>query len=511
MSKDGGLVQKKRLMINTVSSMILQITTIICGLIIPRLILRAFGSEINGLVNSITQFLGLISFMELGVGAVVETSLYKPLAEHDMEELSKVMTSARRFFRTIARILFVYVSILFFLYPVIVKNNFNWLYSSSLVLILSITAFMQYYFGIVNKLLLNSDQKGYIQYILHTVCLVLNALTCFVLIKIGCTIHIVRLASAVVFLIQPITMYAYVNKHYNIDYSIQYTEEPIKQKWNGIAQHVSQIVLDGTDTIVLTIFATLKDVSIYHVYYVVVHGVRTLTQSLSSGIQPLIGHLWAKKETEDLLRAFRRFEWIVHTVTTYAYSCIAALIVSFVTIYTSGVNDADYYRPAFALILSLANCMRCLRLPYNVMVLAAGHYKQTQASYIIAAALNLVISIIVVSFWGLIGVAVGTLIAMSFQTLWLAWYTSRHLIEWPLKNVLKHFIVDALLFCITLLIGNLFELSDISFVGFLILAVKVAVLALVPTLGINFLLYRDDTVACARLILSRFTSVKNTR
>ena len=499
-------MRKKRLIVNTISSMIMQATTIIVGLIIPRLTLKAFGSDVNGLVNSITQFLGLISFLELGVGAVVETSLYKPLVERNLEEISKVMASARKFFRTLARILFVYVIVLFFLYPIITDNSFDWLYSSTLVLILSITAFMQYYFGIVNKLLLNADQKGYIQYILHTICLMLNAVFCYLMIIAGCTIHIVKLVSALIFLIQPVTMYVYVKRQYNIDYSIKYTEEPIKQKWNGIAQHISQIVLDGTDTIVLTVFATLKDVSIYHVYYVVVHGIRTLTQSLSSGIQPLIGHLWAKNDTVNLLRTFKRFEWIVHTVTTFAYSCTAVLIVAFVTVYTKGVNDANYYRPAFAIILSLANGIRCLRLPYNVMVLAAGHYKQTQHSYIIAATLNLVISVLVVHFWGLIGVAVGTLIAMSYQTIWLAWYTSRHLIDWPLRNVVKHFTVDAVLFFIIHLIGKLFELSSVSFVSFFALAVKVAAIALIPTIGINLLFYRDETVSSVKSLRSRVVS-----
>ena len=71
--------RKKRLILNTCSSLIFQVITIVCGFILPRLILEAFGSAVNGLVNSITQFLAIISFLELGVGAVIQSSLYKPL------------------------------------------------------------------------------------------------------------------------------------------------------------------------------------------------------------------------------------------------------------------------------------------------------------------------------------------------------------------------------------------------------------------------------------------------
>ena len=72
----------------------------------PRLILKTYGSEVNGLINSISQFLAVISFLEMGVGAVVQSSLYKPLAERNDEEISKIVSSANKFFSKIAFIQF---------------------------------------------------------------------------------------------------------------------------------------------------------------------------------------------------------------------------------------------------------------------------------------------------------------------------------------------------------------------------------------------------------------------
>ena len=97
-------MRKKKLAKNTISSLIFQVTTIVCGFILPRLILLYYGSETNGLVNSITQFLSIISFLELGVGAVVQSSLYKPLSKNDSVEVSKIVKSANKFFRTLAKI-----------------------------------------------------------------------------------------------------------------------------------------------------------------------------------------------------------------------------------------------------------------------------------------------------------------------------------------------------------------------------------------------------------------------
>ena len=111
------VLQKKLLARNTLSSLLYQITAIICGFIVPRLILSHFGSEINGLTQSIIQFLHVIAFLEMGVGAVVESSLYKPLAEKNDIEISKILVSANKFFRNLAFILAVYVVVLIFIYP----------------------------------------------------------------------------------------------------------------------------------------------------------------------------------------------------------------------------------------------------------------------------------------------------------------------------------------------------------------------------------------------------------
>ena len=121
-------MRKKLLAKNTVASMLSQLTALICGFILPRFFLQHFGSEVNGLVNSITQFLGAISFLELGIGAVVQSALYKPLADKDDQKISCVVVSANRFFQRLAKILLVYVIVLVVAYPVIVNQNFGYFF-----------------------------------------------------------------------------------------------------------------------------------------------------------------------------------------------------------------------------------------------------------------------------------------------------------------------------------------------------------------------------------------------
>lgn len=476
---------------NTAASLIAQITTLICGFILPRLFLQHYGSEVNGLVNSISQFLSVIAFLELGVGAVVQSSLYKPLAEKNNEQISKVMVSANKFFQRLARILLIYVISLMIIYPYIANQNFGFIYTATLIAAISISSFAQYYFGIVNSLLLNADQRGYIQYNAQTVTIILNTIVCAIMISMNGTIQVVKLATSLIYLARPIILQIYVNNHYTINWKIKYTQEPIKQKWNGVAQHVASVVLDGTDTIVLTVFSTLSNVSIYSVYFLVVKGVKTLFLSVTNGIQALIGELWAKQELDQLKSFFGWIEWLIHTGTTYVFSCTAALIVPFIQVYTLGIRDANYIQPTFAILLTLANAMHCLRLPYNIMVLAAGHYKQTQRNYIVAAILNIVVSVLTVKIWGLIGVAIGTLVAMTYQTIWLAIYDSRHFIYWPLKKVIRQFLVDIISSFLIISFGSHIVLKDITYFNWFFMAIKVAIVALFVAFCLNSLFYRS--------------------
>ena len=72
---------------NILTSLLSQIVLLICGIIVPRLMIGAFGSEAYGATSSITQFLAYITLLEGGVGGVARAVLYKPLAQKDIERI----------------------------------------------------------------------------------------------------------------------------------------------------------------------------------------------------------------------------------------------------------------------------------------------------------------------------------------------------------------------------------------------------------------------------------------
>lgn len=492
------------LLYNSIAPLIYQVATVICGFILPRLILGHFGTEVNGLVNSITQFLGIIAFLELGVGAVVQSSLYKPLADNDNVTVSKVITSADKFFRHLGYILAIYVIVMLFYYPYLVKQNFSFTFTATLIIAISVRSFAQYFFGIVNRLLLLADQKAYIQYIAQTLAVITNTLGCYILIALDCSVQVVYGMTSVIFFLQPLAIHLYIKKHYALNRKIHYDVEPIKQKWNGIAQHIAAVILTGSDTVILTVFSSLVNVSIYAVYYLPMSGSRLIIMSMISGIMALIGNLWAKQDLKELRKVFAWTEWLIHTGTTLIFTLTAVLIVPFVQVYTHGVSDANYIQPLFGVLLVAVNSGHCLRLPYNIMILAAGHYKQTQHNYIIAAVMNIVISIIGVKQFGLIGVTLGTMAAMVYQTVWMAWYNSKNFIQWPMRKFFKQMVVNAVSAVSIFIVTGYFTMTGVSYLEWIVLAIKVTACGIFVAFLVNYIFYKEFMLKITQKIARRF-------
>ena len=484
-------MRKKRLIYNTASALMNEFILLVCDFILPRQILLSYGSDVNGLVTSITQFLGFIALTEMGVGAVVKSALYKPLATNDEVETSRILKSARNFFNKIGRVLLIYILILCAAYPLITRSVFDYAFIVPLILAISISSIALYYFGIVNQLLLTADQRSYIYLLLNAGSMIINTITSVLLIRAGMGIQIVKFAAALALLIKPIGMAWYVNLHYKIDKKIDLPYEPIKQKWNGIAQHLAAFVLGHTDVIVLTTFSTLKNVSIYNVYYMVVAGIRRLLTTAMTGVDALFGHSYAKKDP-GLIRYFAMYEWIMHTGVTLLFSVTAMLLCPFISIYTKGVHDTNYIYPIFGALLVSAYGAYCIRLPYNTMVLAAGHYKETQTSAIIEAGINVVVSVILVNWFGLYGVAIGTLVAMLYRSCYLAYYLSKAILNRPFANYIKHMAVDIVVI-VMIYYSTKWLLTDVDgYLEWILLAIKVFVIGAIEVVVMNVVIYRTE-------------------
>lgn len=496
-------MREKYLKYNTITSIIYQIIVIACGFILPRAILSCYGSEVNGLVNSITQFLSIVALMEMGVGSAVSSTLYKPLAEKNWKKVSETITAACSFFNKFAIGLLVYVIILSLVYPYINNGKFDHIYTASLIIIISANSFSQFYIGVVDNILLSADQKSYITYVSQAISHLANTVLCVVFIKLGFGIHIVKSITAAIYIIRPLIVKAYINRHYPINKHIKCEIEPLKQKWNAIAQHISECVLDFTDVMVLTVFATLADVSVYSVYNLIVFNVKQFFLTGTYGTMSLMGNLWACNEKEKLYDFFDKMEFFIHVAVIAIYGCTYVLIIPFITVYTYGVNGANYIQPVFAFLICLAHVMNCLRLPCFILIKAVGHYKQTQNYFIIAAFMNITISILLVKQFGLVGVAIGTLISMLYQTVCLTGYCYKNILKRPYKIFVKQMGIDIVVYILIIISTRWVQLSSVSYISWIVLAVIVAVIVFSITFTVNLLLEPTKMKSICRILFNK--------
>ena len=498
--------RKKKLALNSITSVAHQLVAIICGFITPRLILSAFGSDINGLVSSITNFLGIISLIELGVGTVVNSSLFEPLARHDVAWISKIYVSADRFFKRIALILLLYTLFLLFTYPYIIDVKYDFWFTASLIITICIDFFSRYYFGITNSILLSSDQKAYINNIIIIVTLIINTFSVALLIYMGMSIQVVKMATSVIFLARPVFLSWYVARHYEINRKIDFAEEPIKQKWNGIAQHFAAFSLNTMPMVFLTCFSTLSNVSVYATYNLVTTGIINFFSSATSGIFSYFGDMWAREEKETLREDFYFFEWLIHNAAVLIFGCTGMLIVSFVQVYTRGITDANYIQPVFSALLVSAFAVRILRLPYNYLILATGHYKQTQHNYIIATGLIIAVSLFAVPEFGLKGVAAGMLAAMIYQTVWMAWYDYKTFLQDPMNHFYKIIIFDIIFVLIGISVSSSIQMSSVSYFSWAVQGLSIFSVWTVVMMVLNLLFYRTE---CKKISVFILRKVRN--
>lgn len=495
--------RKQKLSLNTISSISKQVVSTICGFILPRLFLTHYGSGVNGLVSSISQFLSFASIFDAGMGVVIEASLYKPLAEKNQIGISRVLTSGQNFYYKIAIIYIIYVIGLIFTYPFLVNNSYDYFYIATLIIAISISSFGQYCFGVVNMVFLSADQRTYVNSIAYIITILLNTIIGATLINLNCSVQVVKLVASLTFLLRPIILKIYVKHHYQLNWHQNYDKEPIKQKWNGFAQHIAALVLQNTDIVILSVFSTLKNVSIYSVYYLVVHSIQEVINAVTVGIRPLLGDMLARKEMKKLDQVFSVIEWAMHTGTTYIFGMTMILLVPFVLVYTEGVTDANYNVPLFSFLICLAYYVNSSRYPYQAIITVAGHFKQTQLSSIIEVIINIVISVVCVFKFGLVGVAFGTVIAMTYRTLYFIYYLHENILFRAFSKFIKMEVVDIITLVIMLTSTSFLQLEKLNYLSWMKMAVIAGTICSVECVIINLIFNRKIVSDVMRLLLKK--------
>lgn len=492
----------QKAVVNFAVSAASEIAALLVGLIVPRLILTNFGSVYNGITHSISQFISYIAIMKAGIGAATKAALYKPLAENNNQDISAIVIATQKFMRKIASIFFIFVLCFACVYPLLV-NDFDWLFTATLIIIISISTFAEYYFGFSNEMLLIADQKEYICSFMSIVVTILNGIVSVVLINSGFNIHIVKLGATVVASIKPIFLHFYVKNRYKINKNVVASEDMLTQRWDAFAHEIAGFVRTNSDVVILTMFSNLLEISVYTVYHYVTENIKKVITIVTSSFAGAFGNMFAKDEKELIEENLCIYELIVYSMVSVIYSVTLVMIVPFVILYTKDVNDVDYIRPMFAIVLTLGSAFECYRLPYKTMIKVVGHFKQTRKGAIFEAIINVVISTICVIKFGMIGVAIGTLCAMLVRTIEFAYYCSKNIVQRSFMLFVKHIVFSLLTMFIVYKTSSLYVGDINSWIGWISYAFFATIIATTITVIIDFVFYKKETLNLMRKLFKK--------
>lgn len=501
---------KKKIFLNISFDLFLQIITIFCGFVLPNLIIKHYGSEVNGLIYSISQFLGYIVIFDSGIGNIVKLLFYQPLVQNDIENMNVVFNKSQIFFKKISYILIVYILILAIILPLFFSKTFDFLFVVTMVLIVGANSFSQYYYGITYQLLIQADQKGYVISLIQSICVLFSAILSIILINMNVSIHLVKFISLLFLLLKPFFLHLYVKKHYTIRKRAYDHDFKFNQKWDSFGHHIAAIIHGNTDIVILTIFSSnLLLVSVYSIYNLIIKSIENIVLTFSSGMENIFGNMLAKKESEDVIDKFNIYETISLMLTTLFFSITIITIIPFINLYTSDFKDANYIEPLFCFVFIIGSLLYCYQIPYIKLVYSIGHFKETKWSAYSEAIINIVISIILVRKMGLVGVAIGTTIAVMYRYIFHIYYVSKKILNRSCLISIKKNLLNLFCLIINVFLINLIKINVSTYFIWIIYAIIIGIIAAITTVLLNLIFYKKDVQYIKKMIIGLFIKKAN--
>lgn len=414
---------------NIVSSILNQVLAIALGIIIPRLYLTTFGSEVNGLLNSVNQIYTYLALLEAGVGTATLQALYKPVAQDDENSISAIMAATNRFYKRTGTIYFILVVILSIGYPLVVKSNIPFTTVFAVIMLNGLPAVIGYFFQGKFKILLQAEGKNYIITNLTTIINFCVNASKVVLMLCGFSIISIQVAYFVFQMVQVIFIMLYMKRHYKwMDLTVKPDYDAISQKNSVLVMQISDMIFRNTDIIVLTIFCDLKVVSVYAIFNMLFSTIVTFMDSFSQGFDFALGQRFntdrkAHLKLHDVYETYRM-------TLVFSLLCIARIfIIPFISLYTKGVTDINYVDNKLAWLFVIMFILTNARNNSAGLINFAKHFKQTQWRCVAEAVINITVSIACVYTFGIYGVLIGTIVALLYRANDMIIYANRKILN----------------------------------------------------------------------------------
>ena len=474
--------RSKKFMYNSITTALLQVVTMISGFITPRFMLTAYGSEINGLVSSILQFISYFNLVEAGLSSAAVYSLYKPIADKDYNRINRIVVAAKYFYIKSGIIFVGLVVVLAFCYPFITDSTVLDRRSILvLVLILGVNGSLEFFTLAKYRALLTADQKTYVISLASIVYTILNTILVVILSVMHINIVLLRMIALLSIFVRTLILYLYVKINYHfICYNVEPDYTALNKRWSALYLQIVQTVQNASPAVLITIFSSLKMVSVYSVYNMVMSGINGIMSVFSTGVSAGFGELIVKGDKKAFEKAYCDFEYIYYFMISIIYSITLITILPFVEIYTIGVKDVQYVNLWFAVLFVANGILFNLKTPQGMLVIAAGLYKETRVQSTIQAVILVVGGIILGVSNGLSGIMFASCLSNLYRCIDLYFFIPKMVTHMERKTTFKNIFITVLMIIFTYVTApKIIKFYPANLVTWIMYAIGVAIYCVV--------------------------------
>lgn len=492
-----------KFLMNSGSLAIQQIVTLAAGLIMPRAMLLAYGSEVNGLVTSITQLVTYINLVEAGLSGATTYALYKPLADGDDAAISGVVSASRKFYLQASAIVMALVCVLAVAYPMYIQSEtMSALEMGLLVVFIGANGALEFSTLAKYRVLLTADQKTYIVSLGTIVYTILNTAIVIGMAYGGASVVVMKAVALSAMWVRSLILMVYCRRHYkNLDYKAAPNTKALNKRWDALFLQVLGVIHRGAPSLLITlILKDLKLVSVYTVFNMVTSGLNNVMNIFKTGVSASFGEVIARREVKTLQRAYGEFEFMFYKLIAVAYSTCIVMIMPFISIYTKGITDVNYNLPLLGFLFAVDGIFYSLKTPGGMLFIAAGMYRETRVQTIIEGLIMVVGGAVLAKPMGITGILLASILSNLYRAIELAFFVPKNITKASVYGTLRKVLMMLLTVGISVAPFWFIEIAASNYLQWAIWAMGVVAYSGIATLVVGFLFEKDDMVSVLRRV-----------
>lgn len=473
----------KNVTVNSMVSLLCQVLNLLLNFLTRTIFIKILGAEYLGVNGLFSNILTILSFAELGIGNAIVFNLYKPLAQDDKPQISSLMLLYKQVYTAIGLFVLGAGLLVTPFLGVIIKTKPNIPENISLLYILFLLNTVVSYFFVYKKNIMIADQKNYITLIVTQATTIARVIlqTSFLLLThnfiVYLTIQIVcTLAENFVCSALADKMYPYLKNSNPVPLSKSETKSIFADVKALAIYKFGSVILNGTDNILISMLLSVRDVGLASNYTLLMNSANSILGKLIDAFTASVGNLNTESNAEKQYNVFKKIMFISSWI--YGFAAVGIYLVSKDCIVT-WIGEKYLLSSIVVFSICFDFYVKGVQAAPYMYRTTLGLFIQGKWAAVIAAVVNLILSVILCKAIGLGGIFIATPISRLISTGIIDPYLIYK--RTFKRNVLEYFemfIGYCVIFIVIAVISN-FAISCVSIAGWLGVILKAGIVTVI--------------------------------